>query len=559
MAREKTPGPREATAEEIASLARGLRSDEDDHARTWQQLAELEYSAGAARDLIRAAWRHDRRVVVRLEGVIVGDLTVEVPLSGSLILAGSLRGSLTVADCPALDLEIPGFVAGAVRIDGEISSLSVGRPPWGAGPHVIAVAGGISIDGFVSHGVQISGIGKNVSVEGRIDGGLHVNTVEDRRHGQTGSEGRVFIGAGVEIGGAIAGGVRLSGPIDGTVYVVDVEGRIEAPGIKGDLVIDGQIRAEVGITEPVTGRVVLRRRPAPDMPPGSIESDLGILGHVGQVAIEGEVGGDLMVGARVDDDVVVSGSVAGQVDLSGARVSGGVVLVPRPADRPLPLLSVLGARFEREVLIGDGVSIYAADLRRCKDLDRVDLIGAHLFTRPDGSQARELGNPPTGSTERIPDGEMASIYRQLRVNLEGKGNRPASAFFYRGEMDSRRRAAWQRGGWAGRTEWGWLSLYRVVAGYGLRVAPPLLWFAAAWAVATVVFLGRGLVVLHGGEYVSASWWQAASFTLQSMLSVFRPPDAVLGLGTTIVQVMLRVLGPILLGLAAFAVRDKVAR
>ena len=145
------------------------------------------------------------------------------------------------------------------------------------------------------------------------------------------------------------------------------------------------------------------------------------------------------------------------------------------------------------------------------------------------------------------------------MNLEGKGNRPASAFFYRGEMDSRRRAARQRGGWAGWSEWGWLSLYRLVAGYGLRVATPLLWFTLAWGVATAVFLGRGLVVLHGGEYVSASWWQAASFTLQSMLSVFRPPDAVLGLGTTIVQVALRLVGPILLGLAAFAVRDKVAR
>jgi hypothetical protein len=237
------------------------------------------------------------------------------------------------------------------------------------------------------------------------------------------------------------------------------------------------------------------------------------------------------------------------------RFTETVTAVARP-DASCWLSSVAGARFDRPVHLGDRVSIAGCDFRQCGDLDQLELIGADLFTLPDGTRANALANPPAGATERVPDGEMASIYRQLRVNLEGKGNRPASAFFYRGEMDSRRRAARGQRRWA---EWGWLSVYRIVAGYGLLVAPPLLWFVTAWIVATVVFLTRGLVVLHGDEYVSASWWQAASFTLQSMLSVFRPPDAVLGLGTTIVQVTLRLLGPILLGLAALAVRDKVAR
>lgn len=475
----------------------------------WARLDVFRYTPHDARRLISAAERPDRQAMVRLGGAIAGALTIDYPIRGALHVTGSVEGHLRL--CTGAD------VAGQMVLD----AASIGGDVWVEGIPKLAI------------GLKVQG---NTRIEGDIevlggDGAFFVVIV-----GGVVVEGRVHVSSPMRlqalvVGARVLGGVHIDGEagID-RLYLwggADVQGLV----IGNDVAVqDLAIKGTATVTT----------------------ISVGDSATIGRFCVEDQacITELLDIAGEVREDVTLDITIPA-VRLTG-RFHQPVRLTPRVGLSQLR--SVATGQFESAVHLGDRVSIVDCDFRQCGDLDRLDLVGTHLFALPEGDQAKELVRPAGAS-----DGEMASIYRQLRVNLEGKGNRPASAFFYRGEMDSRRRAARQRGGWAGGTEWGWLSLYRLVAGYGLRVAPPLLWFVVAWGLATAVFLGRGLVVLHGGEYVSASWWQAASFALQSMLSVFRPPDAVLGLGTTVLQVVLRILGPILLGLAAFAVRDKVAR
>lgn len=449
---------------------------------------------------------------LRLDGLPPLTLTLGAAVEGNVEIAMSLAGDLTLTSKAhvrgALGMSaharIPGTVwlTGDCRVDGDLSITDEAE-----------IGGSIRVTGQAC-------VGRSLALSGRAVVGRHV---------------------GVDDGARIGHNIRI---FDQASVVGDIWLGDEAT-VEGILAINGVASVSGGVLIFPGSQVTTIR-----LSPGArVDGGINIAGEgtaLSAVDLRGTVAGDVTLDRRVAA-ITFLGSVEGAVRITP----------PDDGDaEPTALRSVRRARFGREVHIGDGVSIVDCDFRQCGDLDKLEFVGADLFAFLEGARARELANPPADGIERVPDGEMASIYRQLRVNLEGKGNRPASAFFYRGEMDSRRRAAGQQRRWA---EWAWLSLYRIVAGYGLRVAPPLLWFLAVWAAATAVFLLRGLVVLHGDTYVSASWWQAASFSLQSMLSVFRPPDALLGLGTTVVQVGLRLVGPVLLGLAAFAVRDKVAR
>jgi uncharacterized protein YjbI with pentapeptide repeats len=216
--------------------------------------------------------------------------------------------------------------------------------------------------------------------------------------------------------------------------------------------------------------------------------------------------------------------------------------------------------------------------------------------------------------EEVPPGQIAGLYRALRKGREDNKDEPGAADFYYGEMEMRRHARHEqarqegrRGHWgtwaAARVEHAILWLYWLVSGYALRAWRALVAFAA------LLVLFAALCAYGGGfdPYVASATAGAATTspreptpttrsaresTLTTRPSPARstPPNAlistpsadtsfggalvygartVIGLGRDpqprltrrgdVAQVLLRLLGPVLLGLAILSVRGRVKR
>jgi len=171
-------------------------------------------------------------------------------------------------------------------------------------------------------------------------------------------------------------------------------------------------------------------------------------------------------------------------------------------------------------------------------------------------------DPPGG----LKPGQIAAIYRSLRTALENRKDEPGAADFYYGEMEMRRLTKPETDAKAdtgarlgnemkGSGERLTLNLYWVVSGYGLRASRALLALGLTVLVFAFLFdrwgfrpdqsLGRGLL-----------------FSVESTSSLFRVPetkDFALTAGGEVLQVFLRLLGPLFFGLALLSLRGRVKR
>lgn len=366
--------------------------------------------------------------------------------------------------------------------------------------------------------------------------------------------------------------IYLSGRIAGSLSIAGggVHGDLIVGFVDGDFHLKDHLFGGLHITEGVSGHLIVARGVSGSMAVRrSVSKDLIVAGGVeGNLYLHADVSGQLVVVDKVDGDLEVSGHIAGPVSIDSS-VSGNLVVsgtvqsiritgeiarrtILSPKEPLMSLSSVRGARFGDEVFIGDNVDISACDFRQCPDLDRFSFVGAHLFERnPDG-----LANPPAASDQEVPPLEMASIYRQMRTNLESRQNRSAAGIFYRGEMDSRRRAAKDSRQWA---EWLVLSAYRIMSGYGLRAWAAAAWFGALAAVTTWWFTRDGLDLDTTAGVDPASISEGVLFSVRSMVAFFSPPDAQLSQPDQWIQLGLRFLGPVLIAQAVLAVREHVAR
>ncbi len=183
---------------------------------------------------------------------------------------------------------------------------------------------------------------------------------------------------------------------------------------------------------------------------------------------------------------------------------------------------------------------------------------------------------------------VAALYRALRKGSEDRKNEPGAADFYYGEMEMRRLCAGTR------TERLLLGLYWLVSGYGLRawralVSLLIVVLVATGIMATVgfadapppsaqivsvgpsdvvkpyVFDKQGNLLLappprSSTDSVRANLLPALAYSAESATVVFRGPEQ---RATTLVgrwcQIMLRLLGPVLLGLALLSIRGRLKR
>ncbi|WP_252370200.1 hypothetical protein [Streptomyces hygroscopicus] len=176
---------------------------------------------------------------------------------------------------------------------------------------------------------------------------------------------------------------------------------------------------------------------------------------------------------------------------------------------------------------------------------------------------------------------IATTYRQLRKSREDAKDEPGAADFYYGEMEMRRHSkAW-------RTAERWLlQLYWLLSGYGLRASRALGWLALAMMTTILLLMGFGLpqdspkqeatgTVPPGGgkvtfeidkdnpqnpthnRFTTKRFEKALSVTLNSV--VFRSSGQDLTTAGGYIEMASRFSEPVLLGLAALAIRGRVKR
>jgi hypothetical protein len=158
--------------------------------------------------------------------------------------------------------------------------------------------------------------------------------------------------------------------------------------------------------------------------------------------------------------------------------------------------------------------------------------------------------------EVLEAGHIAGLYRALRKGREDVKDEPGAADFYYGEMEMRRHARRNRTGEGsrGRVERAILTAYWLVSGYGLRAWRALAWLAAVTAGFAVAFHLAGFA----RPPQPVSYWTSLLYAFRATLSLTDDEVKLTAWGK-LLQALLRLTGPVLLGLALLAVRGRVKR
>jgi len=154
-------------------------------------------------------------------------------------------------------------------------------------------------------------------------------------------------------------------------------------------------------------------------------------------------------------------------------------------------------------------------------------------------------DPPA---EPVSAAQIAPLYRALRKALEDRKDEPGAADFYYGEMEMRRRSAT----WAERSI---LWFYWLISGYGLRASRAI--------AALLIMLALLAMPLHfWGFTPGESYGRALLFAAQSSISLLRAPASQPyheTAGGQVVEILLRLAGPLFFGLALLSLRGRVKR
>ena len=189
---------------------------------------------------------------------------------------------------------------------------------------------------------------------------------------------------------------------------------------------------------------------------------------------------------------------------------------------------------------------------------------------------RTRGESAPDHVDVIGPARLEVLYRQLRKALEDSKNEPGAADFYYGEMEMRRANATRSDRWL-------LNLYWATSGYALRPRRALaclaiLISATIIALTAVGFPANGatltadgtLTTPTGNQPIHVTIYQsdpvkdilartekATEITLNAV--IFRAPDTQLTTTGRYINITARILGPLLLGLALIAIRNRVKR
>lgn len=146
---------------------------------------------------------------------------------------------------------------------------------------------------------------------------------------------------------------------------------------------------------------------------------------------------------------------------------------------------------------------------------------------------------------------LAVLYRQLRQGVEDARNEPGTADLYYGEMEMRRLST------KGRDERWLLAAYWLVSGYGLRASRSMLVLGCLILAAAEALqrTGFGRHAHHPG-FIDCLLYATGSVL---SLNLYGHLPTTLSDWGQVIRMVLRVGGPVLLGLGALAIRGRVKR
>ena len=149
--------------------------------------------------------------------------------------------------------------------------------------------------------------------------------------------------------------------------------------------------------------------------------------------------------------------------------------------------------------------------------------------------------------EVLEPSRLVLLYRALRKAQEDSKNEPGAADFYYGEMEMRRL---DRKGtsWAERAI---LTIYWLLSGYSLRA-----WRTLAW-LSLVILSMAALFHYIGFARTPPSFWDSLLYAMGATLSISE--NVPLTEWGRLLRIILRLVGPLLLGLALLSVRNRVKR
>ena len=239
----------------------------------------------------------------------------------------------------------------------------------------------------------------------------------------------------------------------------------------------------------------------------------------------------------------VAGLTLGNIDLAACRFAGSHNLDKLRLDAGAVFgFSPVVAGWERREVIAEESAWRAARPQPCRWV---------APAWPNFPGTRDRPKPPS-------PGVVAGLYRALRKGREDAKDEPGAADFYYGEMEMRRhahgRADQGDSRSHGRVDRGVLTAYWLVSGYGLRA-----WRALAWLVGiTVAFALAFHLVGFTRPPEPATYWTSLLYAFRSTISLTDDQVTLTAWGQ-LLQALLRLTGPVLLGLALLALRNRVKR
>lgn len=152
---------------------------------------------------------------------------------------------------------------------------------------------------------------------------------------------------------------------------------------------------------------------------------------------------------------------------------------------------------------------------------------------------------------------IEKLYRELKQNYEDRRDYERAGDFHYGEKEMRRKNP--------KTSLGLrilLTLYWLVSGYGERYARPLISAAVLVVTCAVLYLCLGLHPKSGGpplDLMSVWDWLRSAFYSFRVMTLLRPGDLAPMGYAKLVHALESLLGPVLIGLFALAIRQKLRR
>jgi uncharacterized protein YjbI with pentapeptide repeats len=163
----------------------------------------------------------------------------------------------------------------------------------------------------------------------------------------------------------------------------------------------------------------------------------------------------------------------------------------------------------------------------------------------------------------LPPEQIAGLYRALRKGREDAKDEPDAADFYYGEMEMRRHAGRPTDTSTvnptgevsrGQVDRAILTVYWLISGYGLRAWRALAWLTALTAGFAVAFHLAGFT----RPPQPVSYWTSLLYAFRATLSLTDDEVKLTAWGK-LLQGLLRLSGPVLLGLALLAIRARTKR